>query len=231
MLKSRIEECEPCLGCGKSGTWREDGICESCVQDARHRANEAGDEADPGHLSGDRIATLVACGVPRRQARIEFEKPTVWPHDPRRPDLTLDKWTREPWSALLTGPVGSGKTVIAAEMLYRRRCDGETCRYIRASGVPRLYFSGKNREFDGLKSVGLLVLDDFGRGHLGRACEAVGELLAARYDDELPTIITTNFSLQEIAKFDAHIADRLSEGLLIAMLGDSRRELMEASRG
>ena len=87
------------------------------------------------------------------------------------------------------------------------------------------YFSGDGTEADRLEIAKLLVLDDLGRGHLGRSWEAIGELLAARYDAELPTLISTNLALGQIAETDAHVADRLSEGLVIAMLGESRREL------
>jgi len=66
-----------------------------------------------------RPALLAAAGVPRRYYAVEFIPPATWPADARAPDLTVDKWEGDPWSVLLHGPTGSGKSYLAAELLWR----------------------------------------------------------------------------------------------------------------
>ena len=219
---------EPCKQCGVQQTNLEDGLCWDCE-------NKARTEGRLDAIRDDRQGTLVACGVPKRFARIPFQEPLHSITDPRRPDIDILKaWppsTGDPWAITLGGPVGTGKTVTSCEKLFRWRCTGRDGYFVRATQVPEAYFTtGKAPTRGYLERMPLLILDDVGRGHLGRAWEAVGELLAYRHAEELPTVVTTNLGLREIADHDAHIADRLTEGLVIHLGGDSRRDLDRRTR-
>jgi len=177
-------------------------------------------------LKEDREETLLAAGVPQRHARNQFHEPDEgWPVDPRLPDVDLSDWRGDPWAALLTGPVGTGKTTLGKELLFRRLCDGVHGRFIRAGDIPKIVFGDSARQSDELETCELLVVDDLGRGHLGRAWEAIGEVLAARHAAERATIITSNLNLVEISDFDPHMADRLTDGLVMGVQGESLRGL------
>lgn len=231
---STVELKEPkfytCEGCWKRFTSLFSGLCQSCLQDRNREHERKYEEAALEARRQDRQGTLSRAGVPSRHAKLEFDSPKVWPSDPRCPDMLLSSWNGEPWSVLLTGPTGTGKTSLAVELLLRWLCYPGAGRFVRARRLPGLYFSDDASEIRDLETVGLLIVDDLGRGHLGRAWEAVGEIMNSRYDEELSTIITSNLGLAEIAEHDAHMADRLSEGLVIRIGGDSRRAIARDSR-
>jgi hypothetical protein len=215
-----------CAQCGEEGTWGPEGVCWSCQSDASQQSQSQWDRERLSELKENREETLLAAGVPRRYARCKFHEPDDgWPTDPRMPEVDLSEWQGRPCSAVLSGPVGNGKTSLAVERLFRGMCDGAHGRFVRAGSIPRIYFGDSARESAELETCELLVVDDLGRGHLGKAWHALGEVLAARHADERATIITTNLTLVEISDFDPHMADRLTDGLVMGVQGESLRGL------
>lgn len=224
-LDHKEQEFFACEGCGESYTSLFTGLCRGCLLKRRKDLERKRREVAVERSRHDRQGTLIGAGVPSRHAKLVFQSPETWPFDPRCADLLLSEWEGNPWAALLIGPTGTGKTSLAVELLFRRLCLPCPGRFVRAGNLPNLYFSNEATGTADLETVGLLVIDDLGRGHQGRAWEAVGEVMNSRYDDERATIVTSNLGLAEIAEQDAHMADRLSEGLVIRIGGESRRRI------
>lgn len=102
------------------------------------------------------------------------------------------------------GPRGTGKTMLAAIIANERMRKGKPVLF---SNVPELlgdiratFHTGTTEEaLRNVKAAAFLVLDDFGAE---RMTEWVGEQLFAivnyRYNEKLPTIITSNYGKKEI---------------------------------
>lgn len=162
-----------------------------------------------------RASLLRSLGVPIRLAMADFHAPDPWPPG-------LEGWNGSPWSVTLRGPVGSGKSMLAAELLY---CYGRGV-WIRAAKLVSTVYDAQGdkaavrRRYE---HAPCLVIDDFGHGHRGGATETVAEVIAERWDSGRPTVVTTNCRQAELAGEDVAAYDRLRDGLMIALVGESRR--------
>jgi len=170
-----------CDDCGEKWTSLRDvdekRLCERCMVSLRERKQLE-------DLRFDREGLLRRAGVPSRYARVAFDTLSPWPVRDQAGATSLLDWTGDPWLVLLCGLTGVGKTLLAVELLYRWLCRPFAGRFIRASRIPELYFTERSDEYSELLHTGCLVLDDLGRGHLGKAWEAIGEVLSSRYDEE-----------------------------------------------
>lgn len=100
---------------------------------------------------------------------------------------------------LLLGPTGCGKTLAAAVAGARIAASkSETwVRWIRADELSRIMsVRGGAEEIETLKRGRVLVIDELG---YERFPELVLEVIGARHDDDLPTVVTSGKTLQEIA--------------------------------
>jgi len=131
----------------------------------------------------------------------------------------------QPRGLFVTGPAGTGKTRLLAAIAaaFRERAlFGLARAIIRATWDPET----QDREIRRLSSVPLLMLDDLGReGRPSEAvCATIHEVLSARNGNYLPTAVTSNFTLEQLAeRYDEAIADRLRPWKRIVMAGRSRR--------
>ena len=131
------------------------------------------------------------------------------------------------WSVCLMGPTGSRKSSLAAAMLagwralYPRSWHGG-----RAQFVPADLLMAKLRDMENApgwfavwKESPVLVLDDLGAArNTPYMVEQAVSLVCARWERKLPTIVTTNITLDEIAQsLDARVASRLQDGILLDM--------------
>lgn len=125
--------------------------------------------------------------------------------------LHPEEHTSDWWGAFLHGPVGTGKSVQCAKAIGRflgHWILGEhrtvSARYVNTTeflGRLRESFGRDDREVDvsAYKECGLLVLDDLGRERsTAWAAETIYKIIDYRYGETLPTIITSNLSLEEI---------------------------------
>jgi hypothetical protein len=141
----------------------------------------------------------------------------------------IDSWQGVPWSVFLTGSTGVGKSFLATELLWRnhvRPLGLRSARFIRASRVPRLVFGGErpgDAEVPPLVDVEVLVIDELGLGHPRGAWEALDDVIGQRWEMQHPTIVTSRWTLAEVAAEAVSAADRLAEGLVVTVRGRSRR--------
>ncbi|HOG46362.1 MAG TPA: ATP-binding protein, partial [Anaerolineae bacterium] len=108
---------------------------------------------------------------------------------------------------VLMGEYGCGKTHLAAAIANERVANGhpalfvvvpDLLDYLRAAFNPSSTTS-LDRRFDEVRSAPLLVLDDLGtQSATPWAQEKLYQLLNHRYNAQLPTVITTSMSLEEL---------------------------------
>lgn len=135
------------------------------------------------------------------------------------------------YGLLINGPVGTGKTRLAAAIMaevVRAKASGRMvlARRLLSELWEDTSQGGGCAALDRLLKVPWLVIDDL--GHEGRVSEAVvgafHELLSTRCGNYQRTIITTNLSLEEISQqYDASIASRLRAWTHIVVAGKDRR--------
>ena len=130
-------------------------------------------------------------------------------------------WAEEPRGSLtFTGGPGCGKTHLAAAIAGRALARGGDVFFADAPDLldelREAYSNGGERGFGPLfrrlREAPLLVLDDFG-AHQSTpwAREKLHQLVNYRWTAELPTAVTTNLGLAEIADIDPRIASRLGD--------------------
>jgi DNA replication protein DnaC len=125
---------------------------------------------------------------------------------------------------VFTGSYGSGKTHLAAAIANRRLERGlpvlfvvtpDLLDYLRASYAPNSPVSYDER-FEQVRTIELLVLDDLGTQNATPwAAEKLYQLLNYRYNAGLPTVITTN---QSIEGMDPRLSSRLRHEGLVKMV-------------
>ena len=121
----------------------------------------------------------------------------------------------EGWLVLI-GPSGSGKTHLAAAIASERLSQGYPVLYKTAPDLLddlRATFSPDrevpyNQSFDQVRNAPLLILDDLGtQSSTSWAREKLDQLLNHRFNQELPTVITTSTPVKEL---DERIRTRLT---------------------
>lgn len=136
---------------------------------------------------------------------------------------------------IITGSIGCGKTGLAIGALYE----------LHQSGVQPLWFISTSSLIDAMKPGGdesslvtcqkaaVLVLDDLGttRGTDWEQ-ERLFALLNARYEDERPTIVTTNVTIPDLAaSVGARTVSRLMEQhMIVPVDGPDMRRMSAGSR-
>ncbi|MEM9597060.1 MAG: hypothetical protein AAGD06_22500 [Acidobacteriota bacterium] len=131
----------------------------------------------------------------------------------------------------MIGAVGPGKSYLATEIAWRWWLDGHEIRFATGAGLVARVFGGDWAELDRVRTVGLLVLDDFDRGVSARGLdEVVQPVLLHRLGDRLPVVVTTNTPMTKgepgvrtLYQRSAAVTDRLRDGLVVPVGGPSRR--------
>ena len=107
---------------------------------------------------------------------------------------------------VLFGPLGSGKTSIGVIILRNALARGGRALFIRASdaidvvadtGRPRLLPNGAPIT-EGMKHVNYLLLDEVKSTEPDWRLRKLENVIRSRYDNSLPTIITTNMTRSEM---------------------------------
>jgi hypothetical protein len=125
----------------------------------------------------------------------------------------------------VAGPPGVGKTRLMAALVA---AFSDTTTYGLARALMRTTWDPDTagREIRKLSEAPLLILDDLGRE--GRATDHVNgvlhEVISARNGNFLPTAVTSNLSLDQLARrYEAAVIDRIRPWRIVTMYGASRR--------
>lgn len=143
-------------------------------------------------------------------------------------------WGENPESVLLMGPVGRGKTQFAFAMIREmfRRCPRRIWpRYYTSPLMDSILLEASRSEDADKYMIGqfgsedLLFIDDFGREiSSNRTKRQYFEIINMRYAAELPTIISTNMTLEQIeSHLNDAIASRFQEYQIIEFGGNDLR--------
>lgn len=199
--------------------------------DAGSADGEGGADAaeSAGPLPNEFVNLLLRLRVPRKYQAVT--RATAL-----HPDLAA--WEGQPWCVTLLGKAGTGKTWQAVRLLAKlyeadeRRLTWSKHRsfYVDwSSAIEKIKreFSTDERgvTFDELCKAPLLLIDDYGaERETAFSMDQASLILRHRYNEQLPTIVTTNFtSLEPIAATEPRLASRLSEGIVLPIEGRDRR--------
>jgi DNA replication protein DnaC len=195
--------------------------CPECVASA-HKTRET------WRAQCDLYARWLRSGIPRRYRNRTFTNfdaadgtRTAFELARRYVDL-FEHQSAHGTGLLFIGGVGTGKTHLAIAAMTEIILAGHDGAFI---AVPDLFaakrpgYSG-DRDTSRLADVDVLVLDDVGANR-GTEWEVgvLSDLINGRYDAQLPTIVTTNTSLPDLAVFvGSRAADRFCESMITARL-------------
>ncbi|MDO8670223.1 MAG: ATP-binding protein, partial [Dehalococcoidia bacterium] len=118
---------------------------------------------------------------------------------------------------VLQGPIGCGKTHLAAAIANHRRSLNQQAFFVVVPDLLdhlRSTFSPESKVtydtvFESVRTASLLILDDLGtQTSTPWAQEKLYQIINYRYNAQLPTVITTNSSLEEI---DGRLSSRMAD--------------------
>lgn len=172
--------------------------------------------------------------VPKKYANCSLE------NCDKQPKKFIDfgrKWALNPSSIFLFGAYGTGKTYFAFSLIREmfRKCPKKIWpRYFTSPELDsRLLKASKSDagdqwEIKSLREEDLLFIDDLGRETKSdRLRRQYFEILNYRYVHELPTILTSNMSADQLGEtLDGAIASRLQEWVSIKFEGPDLRQTM-----
>jgi DNA replication protein DnaC len=181
-------------------------------------------------------ASQCACTIERKVRAVLPER--YWPaklEDFSGPasELVLD-WLLNPTDGLfIAGPCGTGKTHLGSAIVRHFITKGVGIKLVRCADfyrdVRQMFKSESQGEesavMSPLEKARYLILDDLGAGSLSD-CERryTLELLDVRLNRMRPTIVTSNWSLQEISeRMDDRIASRLAGFAALELAGKDKR--------
>lgn len=134
--------------------------------------------------------------------------------------LFCDSFASDSKGIILRGPYGCGKTHLAAAILHRLAEKGIAGLFVVVPELLEAIRSGFNQQNDKatasieqLKEAPLLVLDDLGAEKMTDwAREQIFIIINRRYENMLPTVITTNYNTAELVeRLGQRTVSRLAE--------------------
>lgn len=210
-----------------AAAWDEAVAVEEALKQARGRARLA----ELHRAAVD--AACLAVGLPKRALKaLEALKDTTAVRELHLPEGGI---------ALLSGPLGTGKTVAAVLLARKALADAlaanpertkeapeRTALFVRAVTLARTSAWGADggETLARVRTTRLLVLDDLGAEYASPVWDMLlFELLDSRHGDMLSTVVTTNLGGDALkARYGGRFAERISEGGSVLYLnGESMR--------
>jgi DNA replication protein DnaC len=182
------------------------------------------------------MATICGCAI---QSKIKIALPERY-HDARLEDFSaavrdpVTAWLEHPTDGLfVTGNCGTGKTHLGAAITRHLISKTIPVKFLRCAdlfrGIREIFKSdspyAESELMTPLEKYRVLILDDLGAGSLSDCERRYSlELIDARLSKMRPTIVTSNWNLEQIEKLmDDRIASRLSGFALLELGGKDRR--------
>lgn len=178
-------------------------VCDDCVDKQTQAARR---EARLNAIRQDLPKSMKMAGVPVIFQQASFDN---CPDIPAALVKQTRSWAKQPRGILyLHGQPGSGKSYVAACVLREIIASGilppERCQYIDEPAfltAIKATYDGPEARSHREERVPLLVFDDLGSTRwTDWAANTVSELFVRRHNAGLPAIVTSNYSLTEIAQ-------------------------------
>lgn len=206
----------------------------TCPEAIAHHARRDQLHAQRERLIIQHAADRLFGSLPERFQKFSFEALLAL-SDAHRGVVDLARaWRidRTRWSMTLRGPTGVGKTGIGVSTLVEAVADSQSALYVDVSDMldqlrdsfghgpqaSEAFDENPTPHWKALFGIDLLLLDDLGPQQISDwALEQFWRLIGNRHRHERKTIVTSNHSLQELAKIYGHarIPGRLQEESLV----------------
>lgn len=231
MISEAAESMKRCESCRRTGLETTDCVATKIAYDVRLKGwyGEKGPCIKAhAYLQSQKLARLFRnAGMGNRFLNRSFETFDVFAENKDAYEVCrafCDNYTPNQQGIMMIGSYGSGKTHLAAaiihEMIEKHNVGGVLVTVPDLLAAIRRSYGNREEAdlqhlFDTVKKSPLLVLDDLGAENANAwVREELFKLLNARYEYELPTIFTTNFSMSELAdkeKIGPRIMSRVIE--------------------
>lgn len=201
--------------------------CPACVE-GRKRAKLEREAQEDAHRAAAYIAST---GIPPR-----FRGAVLPTTGKVREaiDAYFERQRTDPGGGLvLIGPPGVGKTYAVAALALDLLRQGHGVAYATPESIARELRRTFRRDsaqceqdvLDHYGSIGMLILDEIGTTPAEHERTVAHQLIALRYEEQLPSVLVSNLPRPELeAYLGARAADRLAETCsFVAMTGPSRR--------
>lgn len=149
-------------------------------------------------------------------------------------DAYFERLGGDPGAGLvLIGPPGTGKTYTCTALALHLLGQGHGVAYATPESIARELRRTFRRDsgqceqdvLDHYGSIGMLILDEIGTTPAEHERTVAHQLIALRYEEQLPSVLVSNLPRPELeAYLGARAADRLAEtSAFVPMTGPSRR--------
>lgn len=204
-------------------------------------------EPEDLHIEGEVFSTCPKCGLPdrtwqfvnaefgmqpctvecgcraREDARAVFLKARA-AGIPTKFMSATTAFAPDGYSAYLFGDPRTGKTYTACALALRAIAEGRSAIFTTMKDIAKHEFSDRDggaAYMDKLASVDVLVLDDLGKGITSEwAVGKVFDVLNDRYNDGRGALITSNYSLSQLARALAGKSDQVTADSIARRIAD-----------